>query len=470
MARTGNAGFARKPLTLTLSFSVGMMKTMYIKGSKWNMSHKRTRPNPFRVALLVLFIGAVIYADKYWVPKVPTDLFSATSTPTLPPETYITNAQSLEREGRLTMAIAAYKQAVEVDAKNPANYLSLAKLYIYTGDYNEAIKQSEYALLLNPESDQAMALRGWAQGLAGDYINGEGSLKEAITANPDNAAAYAYLSEVYVLMVQAGQGVLETSQNAIDLSKKAMELAPGTLETHRARGLVLEYTGNYDDAIIEFEAAIALNDSVAALHLALGRNYAAIQDYSKAITEYTKANALNPKDSQPETLISNTYLMNGDYTKAIQYAEAALADNPSNPYLYGYLGKAYYRNGDYYYAVDALRMAVQGGTTSTGNTVKGLPIDGGTAGGFYQTYGLALAKTGQCNLALQIASSIATNLREDEIAVYNAQEVILICEQLAQQGATEAPTATSGAFVIEATATPSAAVTTSPTTTLTPTP
>jgi tetratricopeptide (TPR) repeat protein len=447
-----------------------MMKNMYIKGSKWNMSHKRTRPNPFRVALLVLFIAAVIYADKYWVPKVPTNLFSNTSTPTLPPETYITNAQSLEREGRLTMAIAAYKQAVEVDPKNPANYLSLAKLYIYTGDYSEAIKQAEYALLLNPESDQGLALRGWAQGLAGDYINGEGSLKDAITANPDNAAAYAYLSEVYVLMVQAGQGVLETSQNAIDLSKKSMELAPGSIETHRARGLVLEYTGNYEDAITEFEAAIALNDSIAALHLALGRNYAAVQDYSQAITEFTRANALNPKDPKPETLISNVYVMNGDYTKAIQYAEAALADNPSDPYLYGYLGRAYHRNGQEYDAVDALSMAIQGGVTSTGVTVNGLPIDGGTAGSFYQTYGIALANIGQCNKALQIASAIATNLRDDDIAVANAQEMILICEQWASQGATEAPTATSGAFVIEATATPSAAITESPTPTLTPTP
>jgi tetratricopeptide (TPR) repeat protein len=432
-----------------------MMKFMYIKGSNWNMSHKRQRPNPFRVAILILIIGAIIYADKFWVPLVPTDLFSATSTPTRPPESYITDAQSLEREGRLTMAIATYKQAVEVDPKNPANYLSLARLYIYTGNYTEAIKQAEYALLLNPESDQAMALRGWAQGLSGDYINGEGSLKDAITANPDNAAAYAYLSEVYVLMVNAGQGVLETSQNAIDLSKKAMELAPGTLETHRARGLVLEYTGNYEEAITEFEAAIAINDNIADLHLALGRNYAAIQDYSKAITEYTKANALNPKDPQPEMLISNIYLTNGDYAKAIQYAEAALQDDPSDPYLYGYLGQAYNRDGQYYDAVDALRMALQGGTASTGQTVKGLPIDGGTAGRFYQTYGLALARTGQCNLALQIASSIATNLRDDDIAVYNAQEVILICEQLALQGATEAPTATSGAFVIEATATPS---------------
>jgi len=444
---------------------------MYIKGSKWNMSHKRQRMNPFRVLVLLLVIGAVIYADKYWVPNIPNP-FVATSTPTRPPESYITDAEQLVNEGRLTMAIAAYKQAIEVDPKNPSNYIALSKLYIYTGTYDEAIKNAEYAMLLNPDNDQAMALRGWAMGLAGDYINGEGSLKDAIAANPQNAAAYAYLSELYVLMVQAGQGQLETSQNAIDLSKKAMEMAPGTLETHRARGIVLEYTGNYEDAITEFEAAIAINPNIAYLHLALGRNYSAIQEYSKAITEYTKANALNPKDSQPETLISKTYLINGDYTKAVQYAEAALQDDPTDPYLYGNLGLAYWRNGQYQAAADALRMAVQGGSTSGGDVVTGLPIASGYAGQYYYTYGLALAKIGQCNTALQIAQIVATSLKDDEVAVYNAQEMINMCALLSTQGATDVPTPTFGPYPLGATATPEQANTeaVTPTPTATPTP
>lgn len=431
---------------------------MYIKGSKWNMSHKRERMNPFRVVFLLLIIAAIFYADKYWVPNIPNP-FIATPTATRPPESYITDAQNLEDQGRLTMAISAYLQAQEVDPKNPSNYLALARLYIYTGSYDLAIEQSEYALLLNPESDQGMALRGWAMGLSGDYINGEGSLKDAIAQNPENAAAYAYLSELYVLMVQAGQGQLETSQTAIDLSKQAMEMAPGSLETHRARGIVLEYTGNYNDAITEFEAAIAIDPNIASLHLALGRNYSAVQEYSKAITEYTRANALNPKDPQPETLISKTYLTNGDYTKAIQYAEAAIQDDPTDPYLFGNLGLAYWRNGQYQNAADVLKIATQGGTTNAGDIIEGLPIDYSYAGQYYYTYGLALAKLGQCNMALQIAQAVATGMRNDEIAVYNAQEMINMCALLSTQGATDVPTSTAGPYFLVDTPTPTPEVT-----------
>lgn len=417
------------------------------------MSRKRRRSNPFRVILLLVVIAGLFAADRFILPTLP-NLFMATSTPTRPPESYITDAQKLENEGRLTLAITAYKQAIEVDPKNPANYLALTRLYIYTGSYTEAITQAENAQLLNPNNDTAMALRGWALSFAGDYIQAEATLKNAIAVNPKNAAAVAYLSEVYIDMLEAGQGQLDTSQAAIDYSKKAVEMAPSAIETHRARGLVLEYTGNNDEAVSEFEAAIAINPNIADLHLALGRNYYALLKYDPAITEYTKANALNPKDSTPESLIASVYLINGDYPKAAQYAEAALQDNPTNPYLYGNLGLIYWRQAYYQEAVDMLKIAVQGGVTSDGQTVKGLSMDYAKAGSFYYTYGLALANIGQCNLALQIAQAVATGMRNDEVAVYNAQEIINVCELLSKQGATEVPTATAGVFVIEPTATP----------------
>ena len=430
------------------------------------MSRKRQRSNPFRIVIILVIIGIVIYANQVYVPTIP-NLFSATPTPTLPPESYVTNAQNLESQGKLTMAISAYKQAIEVDPTNPANYISLCRVEIYTGNYADAVIQAENALLLNSQNDTAMALRGWALGFQGDYINAEGALKDAIAVNPNNAAAYAYLSEVYLDMVQAGQGTLDTSQNAIDYSKKAVELAPSSLETHRARGLILSYTGNYEEAITELQAAIAINPNIADLHIQLGSNYSANLEYDKAITEFTTANALNPKDPTPETLISKTYLINGEYAKAVQYAEAALQDDPTDAYLYGNLGLTYWKNAQYQDAVDVLKIAVQGGTTSTGETVKGLTMDYSYAGQYYYTYGLALSKVGQCNLAVQIAQAVATGMRDDEIAVYNAQDVINTCELLAKAGATDVPTATPGAYQLDATATPE--ITETPTPTMTPT-
>jgi hypothetical protein len=97
-------------------------------------------------------------------------------------------------------------------------------------------------------------------------------------------------------------------------------------------------------------------------------------------------------------------------------------------------------------------------------------MDYGKAGTYYYTYGLALANVGQCSLALQIAQAVATGMRNDDTAVYNAQEIINTCEALAKSGATEVPTPTAGAYMIEPTSTPGGQPTSSELPTETPTP
>jgi tetratricopeptide (TPR) repeat protein len=429
---------------LTLFISLGKMKFMYIRSSKFSMRKKSRRVNPFKVILLLVVIAAVIYFDRMIVPTIP-QFFQPTPTPTRAPESILMDARRLEEEGKYAMAITAYQDAVIADPRNPENFMALARLNIYTGNYEEAVTQAENALLLNPNNDQAMALRGWAIGLSGDYVRAEGALTDAININANNAAAHAYLAEIYIYMVSANQGDLTTMDNAINESRIAETLAPGTLETHRARGLVLEYTSNFEEAAAEFTAAIALNPNLADLHLGLGRNYYYLKEYNDAITEFSRANALNPRDPTPETLISRTYAINGDYQKAIQYAEAAIADDPLDPYLYGNLGLIYSSTTQYLDAIDMLRIAIRGGVSSDGEPVEGLPMDYGRIAQYYYTYGLALAREGQCNEALQISQAVITGLRNDDIAVYNAEEMVNICERLVREGKADiTPTSPTG--------------------------
>jgi Flp pilus assembly protein TadD len=409
------------------------MISMYLKGSKWSMNRRRRRVNPFTIIFLLVLIAAFIYLNKVVVPTIP-EMFAPTPTPTRAPASLVTDAEALEAEGKYALAITAYEEAVTSDPRNPANYVALARLNIFNGNYQQAVTSAENALLLNPENDQALALRGLAIGLTGDYIRAIGSLQEAITIDPENAAAHAYLAEVLIYQIEANQGDLNTLDNAIAESKLALTLAPDSLEAHRGRGFVLEYTANYEEAITEFEAAIAINPNIADLHLALGRNEYYIQEYDSAITEFSRANALNPKDPDPETWIAKSYAINGDYQKAIQYAEAALVDDPLDPYLYGNLGLIYNSNKQYADAVDSLRIAVTGGTAADGSPVNGLPMDYGRIAQFYSIYGLALARTGQCGEALPLAQAISVGLRNDEVAVYNAQVTIETCEQLSRQG------------------------------------
>ena len=411
---------------------------MYLHGNKWSYSKRKKRSNPWSIIILVLAIGAALYFEQVIVPVTPP-LFVPTSTPTSSPESFVAKAESLLSQGKLSQAIQAYQDAVQSDPKNPSNYIALARLLIYTNKYQDALTNIENALLLNPNNSTALALRGWVEGFLGNWVEAEDSLNNAILQGPNNPVAYAYLAEVLADESQAGAGSLGTLDQAIEMSKKAVSLAPNLLETHRARGFVLEITANYQEAVTEFEAAVALDPNIADLHMALGRNYRSLQQYDKAIDQFNRANALNPADPLPDTYISRTYATVGEWAKAIQFAQQAVKEAAQDPLMQGNLGVMYYHNRQYQDSLIPLRLSVRGGTLDTGQEVKGLPLDYGRVAEYYYTYGLALAHTGGCGEALQISQLLQQGVPKDDVAVSNAQEMINICQQVADTTAT--PTA-----------------------------
>ena len=407
---------------------------MYLKGSKWSMNRRRRRPLKWgRIFFLSVLIGGAIYINQVIVPTTPP-LFIPTPTATRAPESFISDAEDLLNQGKMSQAVQSYVAAIEADPKNVANYITLAKLQIYTGDFESAVTSAENALLLSPNNSMANAVRGWGLGFLGNYLEAEGALKQAIDLDPNNGFAYAYYAEILALQSAAGQDTLGSIDKAIQASQTAMALAPNTLETHRARGAVLEITGNYKEAIQEYEAALVLNSNIADIHLALGRNYRYIQDYARAVEEFTRANALNPADPLPDTYISRTYATVGEYAKAIQYAQQATKDDPSDPFLHGNLGTMFYRNRQYQDAIISLQLSVRGGTTEEGIVVEALPLDYGRVAEYYFTYGLTLARQGECGEALQISQLIVQGVPNDETSIYNAQEMVAICQEYLVNG------------------------------------
>ena len=403
------------------------------------MLRKKQRTNPWRVLVLAVLVGAVIYVNRVVIPSTPP-LFIPTPTATRSPESFVTDAENLLADGKISLAIDAYFEAIKADPKNASNYITLARLLIYNARYDAAIENTQNALLLNPNNSMAQALRGWALGFKGEYLDAESALRRAIEIDPNNAAAYAYLAEVLALRVQAGQGDIGTLDQAVEASRTAMELNRNSIETLRARGVILELTGNYTEAVTEFEAAINLNPNIADLHLALGRNYRSVGIYDKAIEEFNRANALNPRDPLPDTYIARTYLTVGELAKAIQYAEQAIKDDPSNPYMHGNLGTMFYRNNQYLQSITSFRLAIQGGLTEDGIKVEGLPLDYGRISEYYQLYGLALARSANCTDALQICNLLINGVQNDEYAVYNAEEMVNICRGFADNPPTPSPT------------------------------
>ncbi len=406
---------------------------MYLKGSKWSMQKRRRRSNPLRVLILLVLLAGALYVNQVVVPATPP-LFIPTPTATRSPESFVTDAETLVSQGKLLQAVEQYKTAIQVDPKNPANYIAIARLQIYTNFFEEAVENAENALLINPNNATAHAIRGWALFFLGDYLVAEAAIRQAIELEPNNSQAYAYLAEVLATQSQLGIGTIGTLDKAVEASRAAMALSPDSLETHRSRGIVLEITGNYTEAANEFEAAIAINPNIADLHLALGRSYRFLEQYDKAIEEFNRANALNPADPDPDTFISRTYSTVGEYAKAIQFAQQAIKDDPLDPYLYGNLGSMYSRNAQYLEAIEPLRIAVRGGNTAEGSEVTGLSLDYGRIAEYYSSYGLSLARVGECGEALQISQLLLEGVPTDEIAIFNAETIVQICVETAESG------------------------------------
>ena len=414
---------------------------MYLKGSKWSMNRRTRRSNPWRIIVLVLLVGVAFYYLEAVVPNTPP-LFIPTNTPTRSPELYVAEAENYVSQGKYNQAIQVYQQVIRVDPHTPSYYLALARLYIYSGDYPDAITYASDVLLLNPNNDQAYMLRAWAQALNGDYTDADASITEAQKLNSTSPQIYAIQALVLAEENQAGSGALDTLQKAIDASHTAVNMAPDALETHWARGLVLEITSNYTDAVTEYQAAIAINDNIAELHMSLGNVYRALQENDQAISEYARANALTPADPDPDLYMSRAYANAGEWAKAIQFAQQAVQEAPGDASMLGNLAWDYYHNLDYQNAVMTFDLAIHGGTTSDGVNVAGLKLDYGRSAEYYYTYGLALSHLGYCGQALQIAQALQQGVSTDQTSQDNATEIISECTAFAKSGS-PTPTALS---------------------------
>jgi tetratricopeptide (TPR) repeat protein len=415
---------------------------MYLpRSSRWSMTRRRKRPNWFGWTLFGLVVLFGYYFNQVYLPSQPNP-FDATPTVTRSPESFVTEAEGLFKDGKLLQSIDAYKSAIDASPQNPALYIAIARVQVFAGKYEEAQANAENAILLNNENSMAHAVRAWAL----DFQKGKNSdameeIDKAIELDPNNAIAHAYRVEILI-----DSGDFKNVEKAIDVSKNALALDPNALETRRARAYLLEATANYEEAIQYYRSAIEVNPNIPILHIELGRNLRFVEVYEDAIKEFTLANTLNPPDPEPDLLISRTYATIGDYTKALQYAESAMKDRPTDPSFHGNYGVMYYRNFRYQEAVNQLSLAINGGKTEDGLPINGLPLTNDVrVAEYYYTYGLALARTNQCGQALPIAQTLQTTFPSDDIVLAGANAINQICQENLDNPAVDTPVPTTSA-------------------------
>ena len=169
-------------------------------------------------------------------------------------------------------------------------YFNRADAYLIRGNYNNAIKDIDMAIILNPKDELAYYNRGLAYERLGDYDKAMNNYNMAINLNPRFEYAYNI------------RGILnykiENYEQAIQDFNKAIEINSRFSLAFNNRGVVYRTLGFYPQAINDLTRSIELNPNYAISYQNRAKTYLLTGRYEEADKDFKTAARLGDKQAQ----------------------------------------------------------------------------------------------------------------------------------------------------------------------------
>ncbi|MBI4355239.1 MAG: tetratricopeptide repeat protein [Candidatus Omnitrophica bacterium] len=272
-----------------------------------------------------------------------------------------------EREGRLTEAVRAYREALEFDYHAPELATRLASVLLRTGRAQEALGVLQRATTEDPAYTPARNLLALWYTSTGQLDAAAQQYETILQVAPDNLWAQSALADLCVLrgdLARAatiyehliGQdeesplfhfnlavidGRLQRFPEAIKHLSRAVSLNPSSVETHLALGFMHELTKNLPAAIREYETAAQLDPLNVRVYHHLGRAYYANHEVDKAVRQYQLVLDLAPRDVEALLTLVRMYLATGRLTDAEQMLQGLIAQGRDSAEVEVALGLVY---------------------------------------------------------------------------------------------------------------------------------
>jgi TolB-like protein/tetratricopeptide (TPR) repeat protein len=223
-----------------------------------------------------------------------------------------------------------------------------------------------------------------------------GLFRQAIEADPDFAAAYAGLADVYLDLwsnayLPAEQALAEAraaAERALALDEtladahtsladvleselrfaeaerehlRALELNPGSAEAHRRYARLLLDLGRFDELVLQLRRAVELDPLSISYRLSLTSGLWFTGDYEGGIAEARKVLELEPDNPGALYSLGFASVLNGDTAQGFAALRRALEVRPEYPFNVTALAWAYARAGRRAEAIELLgRVEAQG--------------------------------------------------------------------------------------------------------------
>jgi len=144
------------------------------------------------------------------------------------------------------------------------------------------------------------------------------------------------LTELLRQLENLYQGQFATAPRA------ALPVGQFTDVDHNNRGTTYADLQRYDEALRDYDQAIALNPNDATAYYNRGLTYHNLQRYDEALRDYDQAIALNPNDAQAYNNRGNTYHNLQHYDEALRDYDQAITLNPNYAQAYNNRGNTYH--------------------------------------------------------------------------------------------------------------------------------
>lgn len=207
------------------------------------------------------------------------------------------------------------------------------------GAYAEAIAAFDQALTIDADHARAYALRGKAHWLLNELDQALTDLNRAIELADDDADAYSTRGAVYADLGQYPEALADYTT--------ALDLAPNDTWILAHRGYTAYLANDHKAALTDLNQAIRLNPQYVWAIIARGVTYKEMAEYQKALLDLTRAVSLDPDYDWGLAMRGSTYRALGEYEKAIADLSRALTLTPTYIWAQTERGRSYQEMGDY---------------------------------------------------------------------------------------------------------------------------
>jgi protein O-mannosyl-transferase len=182
------------------------------------------------------------------------------------------------------------------------------------------------------------------------WRNGETLFRHALDCTSDNVIAHANLGQAL-----CAEGLLD---EAIEQYNEALAINANSARVHNNLGEVLQRTGRHDEAIKQFEEALRLEPDYADAHYNYGESLRLRGRFSEAVAQFEESLRLQPDRADAQNNLGAALGQQHKVAEAIAQFRESLRIDPSCADTHSNLGIALLHQGQVAEALEQFRLAL----------------------------------------------------------------------------------------------------------------